>query len=673
MVRYLLLYCLLFSGLVIAQESEKYNADDALFYRAEELFQKEQYSAAREEFARYLATQQPSNTPFYIKARYYEAVSALELFNEDGVKLLIQFLTDYPESIYRYETYLRIGRYFYQKKKFKDAVVWFEKLNKKDIPSADLDEYYFKLGYAHFQLANFTASRDAFFEVKDSESQYGSPATYYYAHIHYQDKSYQTALEHFQKLLNDPRFQEVVPYYITQIYYLQGNYEGVIEFAPAIMDSVAATNSAEINHLIGDAYYKVGKFDEAVPFLLDYNAQAKTTREDDYQLAYALFKSAQYENAINYFDKVSRKKDELGQVAFYHIGESYLKLENYSSARTAFEQASFLDFDEQIQEDALYNTAILSYKLDINPYDEAIEAFELYLDRYPNSKKRNDVYQYLVNVYMTTKNYDKALKSIDELSSPNIRMRSAYQIIAYNKGIDEFTKSQYEKAIETLKLVSRYPIDMELVGRANFWVADAHYQLKEYEKSVAAYRHFLANGGSMLGVLRAEAYYNIGYAYFNLNDRIQSAEAFRTYTQQSVINDPIKMSDAHMRIADNFYLSSHEDPIKNDAAIEYYDKVIQAQQGFEDRARFYQAKCFGFKDQRDKQLKSLLDIINNYPKSSFLVKSIFEAGIVTRNQNKDNESIRYFEQILNDHPNNILAKDALYELGVTYLRKSDYT
>ncbi|GAA0873916.1 tetratricopeptide repeat protein [Wandonia haliotis] len=672
MVRILLVACLVIPMLLNAQETERYNSDDALFYRAEELFQKEQYSAAREEFARYIATCKPSNAPFYVKARYYEGMSALELYNDDGVKLLEQFLTDFPETIYRHQIYLRLGKYYYQKKKYKEAILWYEKLDKQDVPEADRNEYFFKLGYAHFQEGNFSPARDAFFEVKDSQSQYAAPATYYYAHIHYQDKSYQTALEHFERLLDDARFREVVPYYITQIYYLQGNYEKVVEFAPAIMDSMATANSTEINHLIGDAYYKIGKYDEAVPFLREYNKTAKTTREDDYQFAFALYKSAAYEEAVTYFDKVTRKKDELGQVAFYHIGECYLKLENYAYARTAFEQASFLDFDEKIQEDALYNAAILSYKLDINPYDEAIEAFELYLERYPNSNKRKDVYQYLVNVYMTTKNYEKALHSIDEIGTPDIRMKSAYQMIAFNKGVEEFTKSDYERSIASFKLVSRYPVEIELIGRANYWIADAYYQMKNYEQAIQAYRYFLANGGSLLGQLRAEAYYNIGYSYFNLNDRIQSVEAFRTYTQQTFVTDQKKLADANMRIADAFYLSSHEEPIKNDAAIEYYEKVVQANQGFSDRARFYQAKCYGFKDQRNKQLQSLLDIINNYPGSPYLVKSIFEAGIVTRNQNKDNESIRYFEQILNDHPNNILAKDALYELGVTYLRKADY-
>ena len=87
--------------------------------------------------------------------------------------------------------------------------------------------------------------------------------------------------------------------------------------------------------------------------------------------------------------------------------------------------------------------AILSYKLDINPYDEAVEAFEMYLKKYPNSERRDDVYQYLVNVYMSTNNYKKALASLDKLPNKDVRLKTAYQLIAFNQGVEKVSKSQF--------------------------------------------------------------------------------------------------------------------------------------------------------------------------------------------------------------------------------------
>ena len=88
------------------------------------------------------------------------------------------------------------------------------------------------MGYSNFKEKNFEDARNAFHEVKDGESQYANPGKCtIYSHIAYQNKNYQTALVGFLKLEDDEKFGKVVPYYIAQIYYLQGKYEEVTEYA----------------------------------------------------------------------------------------------------------------------------------------------------------------------------------------------------------------------------------------------------------------------------------------------------------------------------------------------------------------------------------------------------------------------------------------------------------
>ena len=217
MNRFLVILLLAFSFLSRAQTSEKYNSDYADFFRGEELFEKEQYGAARKEFRNFIDAFQQKNDPLYVKALYYEGISAIELYNNDGLRLLEDFNRNYPESIYKTKIYYRLGRFYFQQKKYAEAVAWFEKLHTLDIDEEDRNEFFFKKGYANFQEKKFTEARSAFYEVTDTTSQYSSPSLYYFSHIAYQEQSYQTALEGFEKLLNDERFKEVVPYYITQI------------------------------------------------------------------------------------------------------------------------------------------------------------------------------------------------------------------------------------------------------------------------------------------------------------------------------------------------------------------------------------------------------------------------------------------------------------------------
>ena len=60
-------------------------------------------------------------------------------------------------------------------------------------------EYFFKKGYCLFQVKDYTNARVAFYEIKDIDTKYTSPAIYYYSHIAYIQKNYETALNGFLK------------------------------------------------------------------------------------------------------------------------------------------------------------------------------------------------------------------------------------------------------------------------------------------------------------------------------------------------------------------------------------------------------------------------------------------------------------------------------------------
>ena len=649
-----------------SQTSEKYNSEYENYYRGEELFAKEQYAAARIEFRNFITVFKKSNDPMYIKALYYEGLSALELFNNDAIPLLEDFNRNYPESIFKNEIHYRLGKYFYQKKDFKEALVWFNQLKIQDVEEDNKEEFYFKVGYSNFQEKNFIAARSAFHEVKEGASQYAAPALYYYSHIAYTDKSYQTALDGFLKLQSDPQFASVVPYYIAQIYYLQGKYEEVTKYAPSIMDSGTVVNQNDLNHIIGDSYYRTNKFDEAVDYLEKYNAKSNTTREDDYQLGFAYFKSKIYEKAIKLFDKVAREKDSLGQVAFYHIGESYLKLNNLVSARSAFDEAADIHEDVKIEEDALYNYSVLSYKLDLNPYDEAVIALEEYLNRFPNSKRVNDVNQYLVNVYTSTNNYAKALASLDKLPNKDAKLKMAYQLVAFNQGVEMFQKSDFQKAIKSFELVEKYPVDAVITGRAKFWTADANYRLNHMDLSIKGYKDFLALPATLAPDLKADAYYNIGYAYLKKQDVPQSIEAFRIYCQSNV-KDKNKLADANMRTADGYYMSS-----QNENAIKYYQEVLKLKSGFEDQALYYMAKSYGFSDNVDAKITHLLDIINNYKNSKYTIASVYDVAMSYKAKSDYDKSMRYFNQIVTDYPSSTLLVNSKVEIADIYYKKWEY-
>jgi len=665
------IYLLFFLSLsVTAQQTERYVGDYTVYYTAEDLFEKEKYSAAQQEFKAFMTQNGDAQDPLFIKAKYYHALCGLYLFHADAEQLLLGFLNEYPESIYRKEIYFELGKFYYRKKDYSKSIEWLSKIDVYDLRDEDKGEYYFKLGYAHFQENELKEARNAFYEIINADTEYQGPALYYYSHIAYVEKSYQAALEGFLVLEKNSSFSETVPYYIAQIYYLQGRFDELIAYAPSIMDSVDTKNSIGIAHLVGDAFYQMGKYDEAVPFLEDYNRKSATTRDEDYQLGYAYFKSTNYESAVKMFDKVANVKDELGQISLYHIGECYLKLGNLFYARNAFELASNLPFDALIEEDALYNYALLCYKLDYNPFNDAVEAFNLYLNRYPNSKRNEDIYVYLINVYTTMKDYPAALASLDKIENKDFKLKTAYQLMAYNNAVELFQNGDVEKSIENFKLVKKYPIDPKLNALSLYWLGELFYQKRDFPSSISWYRKFLEEPGSFALTQHNQAFYNIGYCYFSQVDYANAAMSFRTFTQDVNERSIEKLADAYLRIGDCYFVQK---PADDNNAIIFYQKAIETGGNQVDYAKYQIGLSYGYLGNYDQKISTMLDIVNNHTGSTFLVPALYEVAEAYRVMPDNNNAKKYYNQIIYDYPNHSRVVDAVFQLGVIHFTSKEYS
>ena len=668
--RLIIALSLLSVAIVNAQPSNWAEGRYSKYYIAEDLFEKEKYAASQNEFQEFIHDLQEKNDPFVIKARYYQTICALNLYHNNCVKLVKQFLADYPENIYREELYFKVGNYFFQKKKYKDALEWFNKLNKFQVESIDQNEYHFKMGYAYFNLGEYPKARNHFYEVLGKESNYAAPAQYYYSHIAYYDKNYQLALEGFQKLKQDPGFAKVVPYYITQILYLQGKYEQLVDYAPGLLDTGKIKRSTEISHLIGDAYYRIEKYDEAVHYLEEYNNNAATTRQDEYQLGYAYLKSGDNKNAIRMFNQITYEKDLLTQTAFYQAGEAYLKLKDNAGARSAFESASVMDFDPKIKEDALYNYAILSYKLDYNPYDEAIEALNLYLERYPNSERKKDVYQYLVNVYTTTKNYKAALENLEKFESQlNVKLQTAYQIVAYNRGVQLYQDAKYDQSIQMLQKVKKYPLDLDLNARSKYWIAECYYRKGALEDAVIAYKEFLQEPGGRNLIYHNIANYNIGYCYFDMKQYASAVTYFTIFTKNPKEKDAMKTADAYIKIGDCYFINR-----KDEQAIINYRKAVDhgGFKTFNDYALYQISLAQGLSGKHQSKINTLQELVNNYKPSKYSVKALVEIGLTYIKLSNFKKAREYFDIVMTDHSDSPLAKDALFYKAITYNLEEKY-
>lgn len=645
------------------QKTLIYKQPEAKFRDAKELFEKEKFAPARKLFQEVISQIKDEKSLLYADAAYYAAICSAELFSKDADYELVNFINKYPENTKINQAWFKLGCYQYSIAKYNDAIESFNNVDLFELSSLQKSEFYFKLGYSYFYTQKNEKAKKYFSEIKDQSSKYTASANYYYAHILYLEGSYQTALIHFEKLTKDENFGNIVPYYIVQIYYLQGRYDELLKIAPELLKSSTPKRSPEIAKLIGDSYYKTKKYEQAIPYFKLYmeKTNQKIDRTDEYQLAVAYYKTTTFDTAIIFFNKVINVEDSLGQNSHYHLADCYLKKDQKKFARNSFLSAYKLNFDKNITEDALFQYAKLSAELSINPYDNAIEAFNKYIKEYPKSNRIDEANTYLVNIYLTTRNYKDALKSIESIKRKDNRLLEAYERIAFNRGVELFNEGKIDESIQLFSKVIELDINDQLIALSHFWIGEAFFKKGDYDNSLKNYKRFQITKGAF----NLEEYnlsnYNIGYVYFYQKNYKEALSNFKKFNLNSAKENIKVRNDAYLRTADCYFVS--KDYLN---AIENYNLAITLKQPDADYALYQKAISQGVLGNFDGKITTLLSLINNYKKTTYKAAAVFELANTYLIVENNERALKYFEEITENYPNSTFAPEAMLKIGLIH-------
>jgi len=659
----------IFSSKGKSQNSLFYNDEDLNYKRGVELFEKEKYAQSQHFFNQVVNYYGTEHADIKADAEYYLALCSIELFNADAEYRISQFIANYPESPRTRVAYFELAKFKYRNRKYLEAIAYFDKVWKQNLSSDQLNEYYFKKGYSYFKENQLDLSSKMLYEILNKDTKYASPANYYYAHIAYLEENYETALQGFIKLKDDLNFAPIVPYYIVQIYYLQGKTEKVLEYGSQLLEQPKTKREAEISRLVGEALYKKGQYNEALEYLENYKKKAETyTREDIYQLGYVYYMTGKYAESVTTYSNITNVEDGLTQNAFFHMADCYLKQNMKEQARMAFEAASKLNFDTDIKEISLLNYAKLSYELSYSPFNETITAFYNYITNYPNSIHHDEAYSYLVKVYLTSKNYKEALASLSKIKIKSPEMMAAHQRVSFFRGLELFNNLQFAGALEAFEItLKQRNFDKHLHSLAIYWKAEALYRLERYTESADFYNQFLLTPGAYLLEEYNNCYYNIGYCYFKEKKYAQAISWFRKYTDKGDEVNQLKRGDALIRIADSYFVDRNYK-----SAIEYYNEAVVLDTFDVDYALFQKGFSYGLVKKYDDKIATLSLLLKHNTNSNYAADALYERGRSYVTLDSIDLAIADFEIMLTGYPNSSYLVKTLLQLGLLHYTKNEY-
>jgi TolA-binding protein len=649
-----------------AQKTQISEPPASLFQDAIDRFQKQKYASARETFDLLSDLREPKHVGIATDAKVYSALCAIELFHKDAEAEANFVYQSFPAHPYMQDLAFKMARNLYQKKNYDHCLDWLNRIDKSRISREDICEFEFKKGYCHFVNEDLTNAKLCFFEVKDVDCEYNPSANYFYAHIAYSEKNFQTALLGFKKLTKDELFAPVVPYYITQIFFLQKKFDELLEFAPAVLDSASPARAAEISRFIGEAYFQTQRFEQAIPFLLKSRESVTTpTPEEDYQLAYAFYQTGQWEPAAPLFEKASFGNDSLAQNAYYHLGDCFIRLNDKSRAQMAFSAASRLKADRKVREEALFQFAKLSFDLSYSPFNQTIVAFNEFVTQFPLSDHIQEAFTYLVKVYMVTRNYGEALSFIEKIDlstvPDSLAILKAYQRVLFFRGVEFFNELRLDEAISLFSRSLDYGrFDSHIRSQAQFWKAEALFRQKDFPAAAREYKEYTRMPGTFGTHNYHMAHYGMAYCAYNQKETQSAIGFFRKFTNDYSNRDRF-LADGFLRLGDCFYLNRNYPE-----AVAAYQNALDLATPESDYALFQKAFNHGLMSQDQKKIEDLQILLRKYPNSPYSDDAQNE---IARTYNKTNTSemaIEHFNKVIFDYPNSEFVKSASLQLALLY-------
>lgn len=642
-----------------------------------------------------------------IHAELLKAQSALYNDDPDGENLLVGFIDKYQPDPQANEALYNLADHYFRSRKYDLAIKYYTRIGENSLEVGQIGEAAFKLGYSYFVKKDFEAARDAFLVGRNHRGNYYYDLNYYYGMTSYFLEDYREAIRAWQIAQEDKTYQRLIPYYLTQIYFSEGDYQKVISYALPYAEDTGVQNQKEINQLIGQSYFELKDYKNAQRYLEEYEAHSNTMRaEDFYQLAYVQYKNGDYAKAIPNFQELSNEKNTLGQTAMYYLAESNLQTGNRASARNAFYNVVQYEDNMSLRENALFNYGKLSAELG---YDmDAINAFSKFL---PTSKYYNESQDLMAELLTNTSNFKKSMEILEKMNDLSPGMQMAYQTVSLRQARQDLKENRMEEALASFDKSLKHTPSTAMQTEAFFWMGEILNRQGKYAESESAFNKYLAlyktNPVKDPHVNPGFAYYTQGYNYIRSG---QSELAIQSFQKAITALDLVSTSevagkerivgDAYIRIGDNYF------KLRNyNQAFRWYDQAAEKRVPGFDYALYQKAQIMGLQNNRSGEISALNRLIQEAPDSRYADQALYEQsdayiqmnqmdqavtplltlvqkykgrsnlinpayfklGLIEYNRGRSDQALAFYQEILKNNPTSEESSNALAAIEEIYV------
>lgn len=651
-----------------AQTSEKITSPVNLYKEGKELFTQKNYAAAVPPLRAFV--KQQAQAALKEEAEYMLVCSAYELKDRNSIPALRNYLEKYPDTPYANRIYALMASAYFYEGKYDEALALFNSARLDLLGDEERADMTYRLATCYLKAGNVKEAAIWFETLRNTSPKYAEDCAYYLSYIRYTQKRYDEALRGFLPLQDAPKYRALVPYYIAEIYSLKKNYDKAEIVAQNYLSAYPQNeHAAEMYCILGDAYYHMKDYHKAVAAFANYLERDNAPRRDAlYMLGLSYFQTGVYSKAAATLGEVTTANDALTQNAYLHMGLAYLQLAEKNKARMAFEQAAASDADPKIKEQAAYNYALCIHETSYSAFGESVNVFEKFLNEFPHSEYAEMVSSYLVEVYLNTRSYEAALKSIDRIAQPGKRILEAKQKILFQLGTQAFANARFEEAIGYFdRSIALGQYNRQTKADALYWRGEAYYRLDRLQEAARNFAQYLQLTQQTANEMYALAHYNLGYIAFHQKDYPQALNWFQKYVRLEKGENHTALADAYNRIGDCYLNGRHFEEAKH-----AYAQAESMNTPSGDYSFYQLALVSGLQKDYSGKITLLNRLAGKYPNSPYAISALYEKGRSYVLMDNNRQAIASFKELLNKYPESPVSRKAAAEIGMLYYQNEEY-
>ncbi len=625
------------SSIVVVQGQETAYHNDTFekYIQGKSYYDQELYGQAIEQLELFLNENRflpdsESNAIYNLDAQSLYHIASLRLQLPEAESNLEKFIFENHPNPLLVDAIFEMGDYYYNEKQYAKCIEYYELIDIDGIPEIKMSELAFKKGYCHFVRKEFKEAQYNFSFTKDLQNRFFYPTNYYYGMCEYFAGDYKSAVKSFQRVENNNVYKSQIPYYISQIYFAEENYDKLLNYGENVIRQPGTKKVKEIRLLLGQAYFQRNNYEKALPHLEFYEENtASLTLEEFYQLAFAQYQLGYCDRAIDNFLEINLEDSKLGQVVNYYLADCYEKSGDKASARAAFKKVSQMDYDRGMTEEATFNYGKLSAELGFER--EAINILIGVTDQSPYyTETQNIINDILVN----TGDFENAISILESLPSLNRKLEETYQKVTFNQGLQYLAEDNIAKTSEMFEKSLTYPHDVSILAQIQFWQAGFYANEGDYAESNSAYNlyfKFEKQSNNLPEETRPymARYYN-AYNFLKQDEYLLAVDEFKKAIvlinqEQDVIKNGVIVDrilpDAYLRAGDCLFKVN-----RYDDAVTYYDQSIVREANGYDYALFQRGLIEGLVGQPFEKILTMEELIQLHPDSDYTDDALLQLG-----------------------------------------------